>query len=188
MSCSSPHTITTSFSCHHTHTHTHTHLIVPQTPLLLIQAPEGAPSLRLLSDAATAHILPPRSSCCECVCGVLDMCTRCTYQIVAQGYVQAQQPLPQSRVQQASVLSADNLSSTNLYIRGLPQTCTDEDLVKMCSRCVCVCVCVPVCVCVCVCACVCVCVCVCLCVCVSVHNLHVCTCLWGVCVCVYMWV
>lgn len=114
------------------YTHTLTISTVPKASLLLLQATEGSPSLRLLPDASTAHLLPHRSSCCECMAPT-DMCTCCRYQIVSQGYVQTQQPLQQGRAHQTPV-AADNLSSTNLYIRGLPQTCTDEDLVKMCNR------------------------------------------------------
>lgn len=41
----------------------------------------------------------------------------------SKGYIQSQ---PRSQ--------GDQLSSTNLYIRGLSQRCTDEDLVKMCHQ------------------------------------------------------
>ena len=41
----------------------------------------------------------------------------------SKGYIQSQ---PRSQ--------GDQLSSTNLYIRGLSQRCTDDDLVKMCHQ------------------------------------------------------
>lgn len=49
------------------------------------------------------------------------------------GYIQPQQPAQQLRSHQTATTPADNLSSTNLYIRGLAQNCSDEDLVKMCG-------------------------------------------------------
>lgn len=46
--------------------------------------------------------------------------------------------LPQSYMQQPTRSqqqhASEQLSSTNLYIRGLSQRCVDEDLVKMCQQ------------------------------------------------------